>query len=64
MYDEVLNEEEYNIIGGGLYKVKNCFNNIGSSRLLYDEVLDEVEKGDVKNIMLIFFFIFFFLINN
>lgn len=62
MYDEVLNEEEYNIIGGGLYKVKNCFNNIGS-RLLYDEVLVEVEKGDVKNIMLIFF-IFFFLINN
>lgn len=64
MYDEVLNEEEYNIIGGGLYKVKNFFNNISSSRLLYDEVLDEVEKGDVKNIMLIFFFIFFFLINN
>lgn len=51
LYDEVPNEEEYNTIGGGLHKVKNCFNNTSSSRPLYDEVPDEVEKGDVKNIM-------------
>lgn len=31
--------------------MKNCFNNTSSSRPLYDEVPDEVEKGDVKNIM-------------